>query len=1117
MPQNKRPLTFEEEGEPMSNAERVAKCLDLLAAGLAPFVERELKPALAESSDAWFVAAASRPGRPVTHPGDVNPRDVSFLLGCLKGYWDSVFSRTLSRSDRSLVFELSDHRNRWAHQEPFSTDDTYRVLDSAERLLKAISAAEAREVEREKSDLMRRKFAAEARSEKRRGAAIAVEGQPAAGLTPWREIVTPHKDVASGRYQQAEFAADLAQVARGEASTEYGDPKEFYRRTFITDGLRKLLLNAVLRLQGAGGDPVIDLQTNFGGGKTHSMLALYHLVSGAAPNEMAGVEEVLAEVGVNELPRAKRAVIVGTDVSPAQPRIPEAGLELRTIWGELAYQLGGREGYAQVAQADATGTAPGSGVLKSLFESVGPSLVLIDEWVAYARQLYGKDGLAAGSFDAHFSFAQSLTEAAKQCKNVLLLVSIPASDIEIGGEGGQKALERLTNVVKRMESPWSPATADEGFEIVRRRLFDDISDPELFRKRDAVVKAFGDMYRSHKSEFPSETAEADYERRMEAAYPIHPNLFDILYNEWSTLERFQRTRGVLRLMASVIHEMWERDDKSLLIMPSGIPMDAPAVQDELTHYVERVWVPIIQSDVDGPNSLPLKVDRDNPALGRYSSTRRVARTIYIGSAPTHQATNRGIGDQAIKLGCVQPGEAPATFGDSLRRLSDQSTYLYVDGQRFWYSTTPTVTKLAKDRASQQKLDMVHLEIVNRLRADTERGPFAAKHVAPEATGDIPDEGEARVVVLHPEQPHDSKTDDSPALTWARQILDNRGKSPRRYRNMLVFLAPDAKRLEELEDAVREYMAWTSILAEEEALNLDAFQRNQATTKQAQADDTVNHRILETYQWALVPSVPREDPTGDVRWEPIRVSGTENPATRVAKKLMSEESLITEFAGVRLAMELNRVPLWRGDHVTVKQVWEDFATYLYLPRLRDSKVVAGAVQDGLSKITWEQDTFAYADSYDERESRYRGLSAGQQVNSVALDGVAVIVKPEVAAEARGTYEIEGGGPVTGGGTPAGETSPIEGGGTTDGGMSPSPSESGPRRFFGSIDVSPERFSRDVQQIAENVVLHLQGQMGTKLKITLDIEAELPDGAPDTVVRTVTENARTLGFQTFGFED
>lgn len=840
------------------------------------------------------------------------------------------------------------------------------------------------------------------------------------------------------------------------------------------------------------------------------MLALYHLVSGLPLTELTGVDTILADAGVDELPTVQRAVIVGTNVSPAQPRLTDDGVELRTLWGELAYQLGGKAGYDQVAQADATGTAPGSGVLKKLFDSVGPSLILIDEWVAYARNLYGKDGLPAGSFDAHFTFAQSLTEAAKQAANVLMVASIPASDIEIGGEGGRAALERLTNVVKRMESPWSPATADEGFEIVRRRLFEDIADPDMFRKRDAVVSAFGDLYRSNRTEFPSDAGEAEYERRMQAAYPIHPSLFDVLYSEWSTLDRFQRTRGVLRLMASVIHELWERGDKSLLITPSSVPIDAPAVQDELTHYVDRVWVPIIQSDVDGPNSLTLRIDRDNPALGKYSSARRAARTIYLGSAPTHQAPNRGIDDRAIKLGCVQPGEAPATFGDALRRVSDQSTYLYVDGQRYWYSTTPTVAKIAKDRAAQYGQDMVHVEIVKQLREGASRGPFAGVHIAPETTGDVSDEPEVRLVVLHPEHAHDSKAETSVALEWARQIIDERGNSPRRYRNMLVFFGPDARRLDELELAVRDVLAWSSILDEEESLNLDAFQRNQARTKREQAADTVTHRLLETYQWALVPTQP--DPTGDLVWETIRVSGSDAPAARLAKKLATEESFITEFSGVRLALELNRVPLWRGDHVGVKQVWEDFATYLYLPRLRDVQVLLGAVRDGVASLTWESDSFAYADAYDEAEGRYLGTKAGQAGVSIQADGSSVLVKPDVAAAQVAKVAGNGVGPRYERGETGAGTRPR----TTPGEEPKAEDQGGPRRFYGSAHVSAERLTRDVQQIAENIVAHIHGVMGAQVKITIDIDASLAEGAPDSVVRTVTENARTLGFDDFGFE-
>jgi hypothetical protein len=492
---------------------------------------------------------------------------------------------------------------------------------------------------------------------------------------------------------------------------------------------------------------------------------------------------MLAEADLATPPKATTAVLVGQMISPGQIAKKRDGTEVHTLWGELAWQLGGDESYRLVADADRSGTSPGA-ALVDLLRRHAPCLVLIDEWVAYARQLYGVDGLPAGSFDAQFTFAQALAEATRAVEGALLVVSIPASDIEVGGEGGRAALERLKNVIGRVESSWRPASAEEGFEIVRRRLFDDLPADKA-PQRDAVVRAFGGLYRSQRGEFPGGCTEGDYERRLTAAYPIHPELFDRLYGEWSTLDKFQRTRGVLRLMAAVVHELWERNDPSLLIMPATIPIDAPAVSSELTRYLEEGWTPVIESDVDGPNALPLRLDRDNPNLGRYSATRRVARTIYLGSAPTQQAANRGLDDRSIKLGCVQPGEAPATFGDALRRLTDQATYLYVDGQRYWYSLQPSVTRLARDRAvSHFADDDVDEEIRRRLKpAERQRGDFAAVHAAPAAPGDVPDDPEARLVVFGPEHPHSGKTVDSPARVAAQQFLDKRAAGDRFHRNM----------------------------------------------------------------------------------------------------------------------------------------------------------------------------------------------------------------------------------------------------------------------------------------------------------------------------------------------
>lgn len=1087
-----------------TNNERVGKALALLAEGLAPFVDRECGLVYGM---AWTESV----------PGD-GPRsktDVQFLLRTMTTTWREVFSRTLGRMERNYVSELIDARNRWAHQEQISSDDASRALDTAERLLKSVSAPEeAAEVARMRHDLDRRRFAEEARRVTRRKATQPLEGMASGNLRPWREIVTPHRDVASGRYQQAEFAADLHQVWRDEAEDEYGKPEEFFRRTFLTQGLRDLLLNAARRLRGEGGDPVVQLQTNFGGGKTHSLIALYHLAAGYDPSALPGVEEMLATSGVGAPPEARRAVLVGQMINPGAGSEKPGGTRVHTLWGELAWQLGGAEGYAMVAEADRNRVNPGAQLI-GLLRRYAPCLVLIDEWVAYARQLYGREDLAGGSFDTQMTFAQALSDAAKGVKNAMLVVSIPASDIEVGGEAGKEALARLSNVIFRQEASWKPASSEEGFEIVRRRLFDDVP-AELARERDAVVAGFADLYQRHGAEFPLGVKEGDYRRRIESAYPIHPELFDKLFKDWSTLEKFQRTRGVLRLMAAVIHELWERGDASLMIMPASVPIDAAPVQAELTRYLDEGWTPVIASDVDGENALPLQLDRENPNFGRYSATRRVARTIYMGSAPTLHQMNKGIDDRTIKLGCVQPGESPATFGDALRRLSTRATYLVEDNGQYWFALGQTISRTAADRAQSRFLEgHADEEIRRRMLGTRERGQFAGVHWAPRGPAEIPDETEARLVVLGPEYPHASGTRVTPAREVSENILGERAGGPRLNRNALVFAAPDATRLEELRAAARSYLAWKSIWDERAELNLDELSRRQAETQRDHFDETVNQRMGETFIWALVPS--QQPGSADVEWEAIRAAGADPLAVRVSKKLADAELLITNLGGVRLRMELDRVPLWRDEHIGTQQLWSYFAQFLYLPRLRDRTVLAGAISDGVAKMTWEQDTFAYADAYDETTSTYRGLTVAGQVNAL-IDSESVVVKAAAARMQldRSASEPEApGGDGTGAAPGAGPPGP---GPQQPEAPAPAPAPvAAMRRFFGVTTLDATRVSRDADQIAAEVISHLVALVDADVEVRLEITADAPTGVPDHTIRTVTENARALKFDQFGFEE
>ncbi|MEZ5293424.1 MAG: Swt1 family HEPN domain-containing protein [Vicinamibacterales bacterium] len=1108
----------------VTNYERVGKAMELLKLGLYPFVEREFKNAFQDKAEAQ-ARLLMGDDRQLAKP--MSDWDIAALLKLMWESWNTVFRKTLGPAHRSLLSELRDHRNRWAHQETFTSDDAYRALDSSSRLLSAVSAPQADELEKMKTELLRLRFDEQVRGEKRKSAGTAIESAGVSGLKPWREVVTPHKDVASGRYQQAEFAADLWQVHLGEGGDEYKNPVEFFRRTYLTESLKSMLVGAVRRLSGQGGDPVVQLQTNFGGGKTHSMLALYHMCSGAKASELVGIDAVLQEAGASTLPKARPVVLVGNKISPGNPSSKPDGTVVKTLWGELAWQLGGKKAFERVRADDEHATSPGD-ALRELFNDYGPCLILIDEWVAYARQLHDQSDLPAGGFETQFTFAQVLTESAKLAKNCLLVISLPASDtagsphtqaddIEVGGVRGREALDRLRNVVGRVESSWRPASAEEGFEIVRRRLFEPISEPQHFKDRDVVARAFADLYRNQHAEFPPECHGPDYETRIKAAYPIHPEIFDRLYTDWSTLVKFQRTRGVLRLMAAVIHSLWEKGDRNPLILPANISIDEPRVQFELTRYLSDNWVPVISRDVDGPGSLPLQIDGDQPNLGKYAATRRVARTIYMGSAPTASAAHRGIEDRRVKLGCVMPGEAPAIFGDALRRLAGAATYLYQDGPRYWYSTQPTVTKLAEDRAEQLKRDSdkVVEEIHRRLRSDLRtKGAFDRVHDLPRNSQEVPDDPDARLVVMSVDQPH-TREDGSLAVAAAREMFETRGNTPRLYRNALVFLAADRVRLQDLDEATRRYLAWKSILAEQVELNLDPQQVAQAETQKANADSAVTARLPETYQWLLVPT--QSSPAAPVEIQATRLSGSEPLAVRASKKLIKDELLLPSFAASRLRMELDRIPLWPDDHVAVKQLVEHFARYVYLPRLSGPEVLIESVRRGVELLTWEHDAFAFAASYDEEAGRYRELRAGQVVSLGGGNPMGLLVKPSAAKrqiDAETSAKVD---PDPGGGTdtvgPKPDGSGPDGGGASTAIAGP---KALPKRFHGSVTLDATRVGRDASRIAEEVIAHLVGLVDAKVTVTLEIHADVPSGAPENVVRTVTENAHTLKFTDQGFE-
>src|SRR5690606_30343128 len=545
-------------------------------------------------------------------------------------------------------------------------------------------------------------------------------------LKPWREIAVPHEDVHRGTFQQAEFAADITQVHEGRATAEYQDPALFFRRTFITEGMGLLLESVAKRLSGKGGDPVIQLQTAFGGGKTHTMLAVMHMAGGrVATSEMNGVPAVLDRAEVLQLPASKVVVLDGIRLSPSQPRKVE-GHSLRTLWGELAWQLGGADGYRLVADADASGTSPGKQALAELLATYAPAVILIDELVAYIRQFEDGKSLAGGTYDSNLSFIQALTEAIKTVPTAVLLASLPESEREAGSDRGVQALKALEHYFGRIQAIWKPVDTLEAFEIVRRRLVTQLSDRSA---ADAVCRAFVDHYVNHASHLPGETQEAQYLERMRAAYPIHPEVFERLYNDWSTLPNFQRTRGVLKLMARVIHRMWQDNNKDLLVMPGNLPLYDGAVRTELTTYLQTGWDAVLEQDVDGERSEPARIEQAEPRFGAVQACRRVTRTIFLGSAPSgSNELARGLETSRVLLGCLQPGQPPHVFADALGRLEGRLTYLSSGNDRWWLDVRPNLRQEMESRKKRFDDAAVLDEIRTAVSRVLGQHPFDAVHV-----------------------------------------------------------------------------------------------------------------------------------------------------------------------------------------------------------------------------------------------------------------------------------------------------------------------------------------------------------------------------------------------------
>lgn len=935
-------------------------------------------------------------------------------------------------------------------------------------------------------------------------------------MKPWREVAVPHRDVLEGTFQQSEFAADITAVHNGKATPEYQDAVAFFQRTFITEGMRLLIGSVALRLNGRGGDPVIQLQTAFGGGKTHTLLAIYHLATRTCPlKDLAGVSSLLDQQGIDNIPQSRIVVLDGTALSPGQPW-KHGALSIHTLWGELAYQLNGESGYDYIKEADNNGTSPGKDALVRMIKDAAPCVILVDELVAYIRQFGDGQVLSGGTYDTNLSFVQALTEAIKLVPNAILLASLPESEIEAGSSRGKSVLKALEKTFGRVQALWKPVATEEAFEIVRRRLFEPINS---LQERDAVCRAFAYTYIAEGNKLPGETQESRYFDRLIQAYPIHPEVFDRLYEDWTTLDGFQRTRGVLKLMAKVIFRLWKDQNHDLMIMPGNLPLYDGSSRNELTYYLQPGWDAVLERDIDGDRSETAELENREPRFGAFSAARKVARTIFLGSAPASSMSGKGIKgiDKArVLLGCLQPEQTSSTYTDALSRLADRLHYLNTSGDktqqstRFWFDTRANLRREMEDRKGRfEDKNEVKGKISDVLKRFMIGSSLFESHHIFTPHSDVPDDTTLRLIILSTDKFY-SKQENRVAFEEVTTYIRNNGQKPRYRGNRLIFIAAEHSAISRINDSARTVLAWNSIVEDikDGRLNIDRLQEQQAKKELQIAEEVLPKAVRECYKWLLCPV--QNNPTDrDISVEayPLNITGS-SFMQEIDRICVENELIISTWSPIHLRQKLKDL-YWKNDRLSVSAMtfWDDTTKYLYLPRLKGM----GTLEQAIIKGAGSREFFGTA--YSKIGENYEGFKLGDA--NVQLDDTLLLIEPTEAARYETTMVKPSQSPVQ---TPGEDVQPIlpvnptSQVGHVNTGVPPiTPPKLQPCSFYGSVEISPSAAKMRLQQIAEEIINLLSRDPNASVKIALEINAEFPEGVTDQTRRAVSENAGSLGFK------
>ncbi len=660
------------------------------------------------------------------------------------------------------------------------------------------------------------------------------------------EVCEPHPDVFLRDPDPSLFAISLHHVMQGSADKDYTDAERFFNRTYMTRALSDLLERVVGRLAGQGrGAPVLRLETPFGGGKTHTMTALFHIArSPQILNEHEAILPILERLNFRSLPTGVRAAVLDGRALDVREKRTEDGLTIRTLWGELAYQLGGREGYQMLADADQTRTSPGGERLTQLLKHYQPALILMDEVLDYLVKARAVKVGESNLMEQTGIFLAELTSAVSAVPRSVLVIALPGSSLEVAAES-QEAAERLFQYAKkilgRIELVETPVAQDEVFGVLRRRLFKSVGTERDWKK---AIEAMRDYYDEYARFFPDRLRFPDYKERMLKAYPFHPELVDLLYERWGPHHQFQRTRGALRLLALVLRRLFnQRPSSAILIQPYHIDLADRHIRGEVVRLLDSGWDAIVTGDIlERASEVERKLGGEyaKEQLGKGAAT---CAFLYSISAAKRDA---GATEEEIRTALLRPSINPAMVTEVLTRLRDELWYLRYRDRRYLFEAKPNLNKVILDfeaEVTDEQVDQASVEWLNKLAGKGE-GVFYMV-VAPQEPRLVPDRAQPTLVVL--------PLNVSDVEGWMKEALQFAGDARRTNPNMLVFLAPETAQLANLQSAVRRYLALKDIEQSPSFKEMGQDDRDQVREQLKEKETLIKSILFRAYLNVYRPS------------------------------------------------------------------------------------------------------------------------------------------------------------------------------------------------------------------------------------------------------------------------